>query len=195
MEWSDLACWNLINSGLSVLAVVATVYIGRYTVKKQRQYAREQAYIISYCEFPVDIIEHTYHYSYLAFRLKDIKIDPSVKGQFYEDLQDKEQKINDIIKKLKSSGSPEVGEMSNLMRKLKYEFAIKRDRKSASRLLAIAHIISVQMRSEIISKSLSAVKQVEIREHENAHVTKEEIIHAIVELCDEHKFPKVLAKR
>ena len=53
MEWGNFTYYELISLVFSALAVVATLYIGRHTVKKQRQYAREQAYITSYCEFPV----------------------------------------------------------------------------------------------------------------------------------------------
>jgi hypothetical protein len=195
MEWGNFTYYELISLVFSALAVVATLYIGRHTVKKQRQYAREQAYITSYCEFPVLIIEHSYRYLYLLIRLKDTQLDLAVKKQFNADIQDKEQKINDILIKLRSSGSPVAADMSDLMMKLKFDFAIKTDKNSASRLLAIAYILSAQMRSEIISYPVSAVKKVERKKFEDTFVSKKEIICSIIELCEEHKFSRGLAKR
>lgn len=131
----------------------------------------------------------------MLIRLKDTQLDLAVKKQFNADIQDKEQKINDILIKLRSSGSPVAADMSDLMMKLKFDFAIKTDKNSASRLLAIAYILSAQMRSEIISYPVSAVKKVERKKFEDTFVSKKEIICSIIELCEEHKFSRGLAKR
>lgn len=194
MGWDDFTYWDLISLIISASAVFATVCIGVYTVKKQRRYAREQAYIASYGVSPVEIARYSYALIRSAFLWKDTSLDNMFRAQYKEDMKNEEQKVNEILDRLRSLGSPVVEKMSDLMIKLKYEFAIETDKANANRIMAMAYILSTQMRSEITSKSISAVKQVE-EKLEVPFVTKEEIIRSIIELCNEYKFSKSLTKR
>ena len=194
MEWGKPTYWNLINLILSVLAILAAVGIGVYTVRKQQQYALEHTHSSSYENFPVEIIQYSENYVSNSLKLHTHGDSFLKKAKYLKKAKKNEAEQNTILDTLKSCGSPTIADMSNVMKEIRYEFCLNVTNKLAvAKMLAIAYIISAQMRSEKTSAAVSA-KGIVKNERMEMYLKNDEIIKAIDELCRTKKFPRKLRK-